>query len=239
MNKIISLITVCLVIFSCTKEVESPEQQARIDQLQERVNELTGQLNSSNTQNTQFQATITQLQADLAEAEADLSEAEADLTEVEADLDAIETQLEEIADTIVYWFGEVNGDYEFDVFSNGVFIGSYAWEIGISDDGGLVANSYIWSNDGCYEFIPAISFGSDSETYVNNASFDDFGLVSYNVDGSLFGVTGLVNYYQTFTRVGNSLVFTLTAYQGTTAVYSLQSVGGVSASDIPASDFCD
>ena len=238
--KKLSILLSFAVLISCTKEVEvdNPAQQARIDQLQERVNELTGELNTANSQNTQFQSQIAQLQADLADAESDLDDAEADLAEVEEVLDAVEGQLNQIGNTIQYWFGLANGDYEFDVYTNGVWDGSYAWEIGLSDDDQIVFNSYIYTQSDCYAYIPEISLGGEAETFVNNVSFDDFGVVSYNVDGSLFGVTGNVNFYQTFTLSGGQLVFLLQAYQGTTVVWSLQSVGGISASDIPASDFC-
>lgn len=246
MKKLSILFSIVLLI-SCTKEVEvdNPALQTRIDQLQDQISDLNSQLStansqlsSANTQNSQFQTQIAQLQSDLAEAESDLDDAEADLEEVEEVLDAVSGQLAQIGNSIQYWFGLANGDYEFDVYTNGVFDGSYAWEIGLSEDDEIVFNSYVWTNSDCYAFIPAISLGAGSETYVNNVSFDDFGVVSYNVDGSLFDVTGDVNLYQTFTLSSGQLVFTLAAYQGTSIVWSLQSVGGISASDIPASDFC-
>lgn len=240
MKKILLCLTLA-VVFSCTKEVEvdNPALQTRIDQLQTQVNELTGELSTANSQNNQFQSQISQLQSDLAQAESDLDEAELDLAEVEAEIEAVEAQFAELYDTILFWFGNVDSDFEFDVYSGGVFAGSYAWEIGLSEDGDPVLNSYAWSSDGCYYAIEGAGF-DDAESYVDNVSVSQFGIVSYGVDGAAYGVTGEVEVSQFFSYSNAGLIALIQVYdESDTLVYGLQTTAPLQGSTIPLSDFCE
>ena len=260
MKKLSILLSIVFLI-SCTKEVEvdNPALQTRIDQWEDQISDLNtqltaanNQLSTANSQNTQYQSQISQLQSDLAEAEADLAEAEADLAEAEGDLssaladlaeaessvEAVAAQLAELNDTILFWFGNVNSDFEFDVYSNGVFAGSYAWEIGLSDDGNPVFNSYAWSSVGCYYEIEGAGF-DDAESYIDNVSVSQFGIVSYGVDGAAYNVEGDVEVSQFFSYSSAGLIALIQVYdEDDVLVYTLQTTTPLQGSTIPASDFC-
>lgn len=241
MKKLLFVTLTTVLFYACSSDdADTSALDAQIASLQTRVDNLTAQVTSAGAEATELSSKVQNLENQLAEAVQNYNNAQIEIEDLEADLEFYETQLNEILFTINYWFGITNGDYEFDIFQNGEFLTSRAWEIGLSEDDELVFNSYYWTVDGCYEYIPAISLGPDSESYISNASFDDFGVASYNVDGSLVGVTGNVNLFQTFTYInGTGLSALISAYQGTDLVYQLQTVGYIQKSDIPSSEFCD
>ena len=229
-----------VVLYSCSSDdTDTSALDAQIASLQTRVDNLTAQVTAAGAEATELSNKVQNLESQLAEAIQNYNEAQIEIEDLESELEFYEAQLDEILFTIQFWFESVNGDYEFDVYSGSTFIGSYAWEIGVSEDDDLVFNSYGWSSDACYEYIPGASLGDDAETYITDASLNQFGLVSYNVDGSIYGLTGQVNVFQFFTYTSAGLTASIRAYQDGDLVYSLASTSVFQKTDIPASDFCD
>lgn len=200
MKKIFPLLL--LIILSCSKESSGGGDDpllARNAALNTQIAALNAQAASLNTQisllrtkvaeNSSLQASIDSKTAELSAAISNYENALIDITELEAIITALNDQFKELVDTIERWLSTSSGNYEFSVTIDGVYVGNYVWEIGLSNTNEAIWNTYYW-NGFCYKKNEAASLGENAEAYFSDVSFNDLGVIAYNVDATTVGISG-------------------------------------------------
>jgi len=171
-------------------------QVAKNSSLESQLNEVNSQLNEVNSQLNEVNSQVNELQDALEESNSLLTEKTLDLEDAENTIidliDTIESLNKEFAlieKTILIWIERAAGYYEFEYYENNVYVGTFAWEIGLTENDDIIWNTYYLSGNCYFKNINA-SFGDDAEFYFSEASLDDLGVGANNVDGETVGLPG-------------------------------------------------
>ena len=102
-------------------------------------------------------------------------------------IDSLDREFALIELSIVLWIQRAAGFYEFEYYFENVYVGTFSWEIGLTDNNDIIWNSYYLSGN-CYVKNTNASFGDDVQFYFTAVSFDDLGIGAFNVDGEAVGL---------------------------------------------------
>ena len=199
MKKIFLLSSLILLIISCTKEVDSPALLNQVSSLQSQVATLQSQVAAGSTLQTQLNTKSAELTAAVANynaSQASLAESQAAYATLEEAYTDLSLAYNEITDTVSLWFENAQGVYQFYTTINGVRTGAdYLWDLGVTFPGGDSSvygipyfNEYYGNGGTCYTLSEDSSLGPDAEVYISEASFNDLGIIAYDLDASSFSI---------------------------------------------------
>ena len=202
-----------LVLFGCSKEDSGVDSanQALIASLNAQVSALNAQISAMNSEisalqsqvaeNSSLESQINDVISQLNEAQDALEESNSLLSQKTLDLDDAQNTIIGLVDiidnlnrefalielSIVLWIQRAAGFYEFEYYENNVYVGTFSWEIGLTENNDIIWNSYYLSGN-CFVRNSNASFGDDVQFYFTAVSFDDLGIGAYNVDGETVGL---------------------------------------------------
>jgi surface protein len=202
-----------LILFSCSKEDSGLDSsnQALITSLNAQISALNAQISAMNSEisalqsqvaeNSSLESQINDVISQLNEAQDALEESNSLLSQKTLDLedaqntiiglvdiiDSLDREFALIELSIVLWIQRAAGFYEFEYYENNVYVGTFSWEIGLTDNNDIIWNSYYLSGN-CYVKNTNASFGDDVQFYFTAVSFDDLGIGAFNVDGEAVGL---------------------------------------------------
>ena len=201
------------VLFSCSKDDSGVDSanQALIASLNAQVSALNAQISAMNSEisalqsqvaeNSNLESQINDLQSQLNAAQVALEQSNSLLSQKTLDLEDTQNTIIGLVDiidnlnrefalielSIVLWIQRAAGFYEFEYYENNVYVGTFSWEIGLTENNDIIWNSYYLSGN-CYVKNSNASFGDDVQFYFTEVSFDDLGVGAYNVDGVTVGL---------------------------------------------------
>ena len=197
MKKIFLLFSLILLIISCTKEVDSPALLNQVSSLQSQVATLQSQVAAGSTLQTQLNTKSAELTAAVANynaSQASLAESQAAYATLEEAYTDLSLAYGEIQDTVSLWFENTQGVYQFYTTVNGVRTGAdYLWDLGVTGAdattyGTPYFNEYYGNGGTCYTLSEDSSLGIDAKVYIDRASYDDLGIIAYDLDASNFSI---------------------------------------------------
>ena len=210
-------IILLVLLFSCSKEsggggndallAQNAALNAQIAALNAQISSLNIEislLNSQVAEGSSLQETLDSKTVELNIAVANYENALIDIVELEETVTSLTKQFGELLDTIEYWLSQAAGNYEFKLILDGVDAGDYVWEIGLTEDNEAIWNTYYWDGT-CYRKNNASSLGEESSAYFSDSSYNDLGVIAYNVPASNVGITGYetVITWDTFIRTSD------------------------------------
>ena len=197
MKKIFLLSSLILLIISCTKEVDSPALLNQVSSLQSQVATLQSQVAAGSTLQTQLNTKSAELTAAVANynaSQASLTESQAAYATLEEAYTDLSLAYGEIQDTVSLWFENTQGVYQFYTTVNGVRTGAdYLWDLGVTGADATTYgipyfNEYYGNGGTCYTLSEDSSLGQDAKVYIDRASYDDLGVIAYDLDASNFSI---------------------------------------------------
>ena len=226
MKKLILLIAVINII-SCTKEVDSPALLSQVASLQGQVATLQSQVAAGSTLQTQLNTKSAELTAAVANynaSQASLAESQAAYATLEEAYTDLSLAYDEIQDTVSLWFENAQGVYQFYTTVNGVRTGAdYLWDLGVTGAdattyGTPYFNEYYGNGGTCITLSEDSSLGPDARVYIQEASFDDLGIIAYDLEASNFSVFDInlnynkINQSLNIIRRSNGIYFLINFY---------------------------
>ena len=216
MKKIFLLSSLILLIISCTKEVDSPALLNQVSSLQSQVATLQSQVAAGSTLQTQLNTKSAELTAAVANynaSQASLAESQAAYATLEEAYTDLSLAYNEITDTVSLWFENAQGVYQFYTTVNGVRTGAdYLWDLGVTFPGGDSSvygipyfNEYYGNGGTCYTLSEDSSLGPDEKVYISEASFNDLGIIAYDLDASNFSI---FFFYFNYNKVNQAISIT-------------------------------
>ena len=208
-----TLIIIFFIFFACSKEDSTADNnsQALISSLNAQISALNAQISAMNSEisalqsqvaeNSNLESQINDVQSQLNAAQVALEESNSLLSQKTLDLEDAQNTIIGLVDiidnlnrefalielSIVLWIQRAAGFYEFEYYENNVYVGTFSWEIGLTENNDIIWNSYYLSGN-CYVKNSNASFGADVQFYFTEVSFDDLGVGAYNVDGVTVGL---------------------------------------------------
>ncbi len=197
MRNYFHLTLILFIFFSCTKEVDSPALLSQIDSLKNQVATLQTQVAAGSDLQNQLNtktAELTAAEANYAASQSSLSESLEAYSILETAYLDLSAAYDEILDTVSLWFENTEGVYQFYTTVNGVRTGAdYLWDLGVTGEDentfGIPYFDEYYGNGGtCYTKSEDSSLGEDAKVFIEEASFDDLGIIAYDLDASNFTV---------------------------------------------------
>jgi surface protein len=208
-----TLILIFFISFACSKEDSTADNnsQALISSLNAQISALNAQISAMNSEisalqsqvaeNSNLESQINDVQSQLNAAQVALEQSNSLLSQKTLDLEDAQNTIIGLVDiidnlnrefalielSIVLWIQRAAGFYEFEYYENNVYVGTFSWEIGLTENNDIIWNSYYLSGN-CYVKNSNSSFGDDVQFYFTEVSFDDLGVGAYNVDGFTVGL---------------------------------------------------
>ena len=168
---------------------ENSSLESQLNELNSQLNEVNSQLNEVNSQVNELQDALEESNSLLTEKTLDLEDAENTIIDLIDTIESLNKEFALIEKTILIWIERAAGYYEFEYYQNNVYVGTFAWEIGLTENDDIIWNTYYLSGNCYFKNINA-SFGDDAEFYFTEASLDDLGVGANNVDGETVGLPG-------------------------------------------------
>ena len=162
-------------------------QVAENSSLESQLNEVNSQLNDVISQLNEAQNALEESNSLLSQKTLDLEDAQNTIIGLVDIIDSLDREFALIELSIVLWIQRAAGFYEFEYYFENVYVGTFSWEIGLTENNDIIWNSYYLSGN-CFVKNTNASFGDDVQFYFTAVSFDDLGIGAYNVDGEAVGL---------------------------------------------------